>query len=643
MVKTKTIKTRFSCHAKFTTRFSIGLVSAVSILAFAAPSYAGGKRAEIVVDADNGVVLHEMNATEKRYPASITKVMTLYLLFEAIEDGRISFEDQITYSKHAAAQSPTKLGVRAGNSVDVETAILSLVTKSANDTAVAVAERLAGSETAFAERMTAKAHELGMSNTTFKNASGLPNSQQVTTAEDLAKLAIAIRRDFPRQYHWFSTEYMVYNGQRINNHNHLVGKVDGVDGLKTGLTRASGYNLAATSSRGGHRLVTVVLGGSSWRERDLRVENLIEASYNQIGVTRNAEAPSVNYSLANLSEDDRADAEAILMDQPKFSDRGYKMAQSNSAPITPVPVKFSMNDRTEHQKDTSNDDVDIKVSNGDDESAEEAPTPTMMVASVPSKTEAKIQTANSNPVMMSFGATISQPPSPSISMAENTTTQSTELRGKIDEPKSDAQSQQPVIMASRETPNTNDPSKGLDFTVPEVPQNANIVMASLEPQANNNSDEIERMRAEAKAREDERLAQIEHDEKLDAARHQLAEKKAREAAKKLADQKEAARLLAETKERDAALKREQSRQMALKNQRGNAIVQVGAFKNKSDANNTLAMMSSYFPSFAAKQVIKFEDERGTWFRARITGLGNDAANLACKAVKSAGGQCSIVK
>ena len=639
MVKTKTIKSRFLCNTNFTTRFSIGLVSAVSILTFAAPSYAGGKRAEIVVDADNGVVLHEMNATEKRYPASITKVMTLYLLFEAIEDGRINFEDQITYSKYAASQSPTKLGVRAGNSVDVETAILSLVTKSANDTAVAVAERLAGSESAFAERMTAKAHELGMSNTTFKNASGLPNSQQVTTAEDLAKLAIAIRRDFPRQYHWFSTEYMVYNGQRINNHNHLVGKVEGVDGLKTGLTRASGYNLAATSSRGGHRLVTVVMGGSSWRERDLRVENLIEASYNQIGVIRNAQAPSVNYSLANLSEDDRADAEAILMDQPKYSERSYNMAQNNPTP-TPVPVKFSMNERTDHQKDISNDDVDIKASSGDDEGSEETSTPTMMAAATPIKVETKTQSTASNPVVMSFGAPITQ--STPVVMSENENTPSEDLRGKIEEPKTDTQA--PIVMAAVATPNINsDPHNGLEFTVPEATTNNSLVMASLEPQANNNSDEIEKMRLEAKAREDERIAQIEHDEKLEAAKRQLAEKKARDAAKKLAEQKEAARLLAESKERDVALKREQSRQMALKNQRGNAIVQVGAFKTKSDANNTLAMMSSYFPSFAAKQVVKFEDERGTWFRARITGLGNDAANLACKAVKSAGGQCSIVK
>ena len=639
MVKTKTIKSRFLCNTNFTTRFSIGLVSAVSILTFAAPSYAGGKRAEIVVDADNGVVLHEMNATEKRYPASITKVMTLYLLFEAIEDGRINFEDQITYSKYAASQSPTKLGVRAGNSVDVETAILSLVTKSANDTAVAVAERLAGSESAFAERMTAKAHELGMSNTTFKNASGLPNSQQVTTAEDLAKLAIAIRRDFPRQYHWFSTEYMVYNGQRINNHNHLVGKVEGVDGLKTGLTRASGYNLAATSSRGGHRLVTVVMGGSSWRERDLRVENLIEASYNQIGVIRNAQAPSVNYSLANLSEDDRADAEAILMDQPKYSERSYNMAQNNPTP-TPVPVKFSMNERTDHQKDNSNDDVDIKASSGDDEGSEETTTPTLMAAASPVKVESKVQSTAPNPVVMSFSAPITQ--SAPVVMSENVNTPSADLRSKIEEPKTDTQA--PIVMAAVETPNiNNDPHNGLDFNVPEATTNTGLVMASLEPQANNSSDEIEKMRLEAKAREDERIAQIEHDEKLEAAKRQLAEKKARDAAKKLAEQKEAARLLAESKERDAALKREQSRQMALKNQRGNAIVQVGAFKTKSDANNTLAMMSSYFPSFAAKQVVKFEDERGTWFRARITGLGNDAANLACKAVKSAGGQCSIVK
>jgi D-alanyl-D-alanine carboxypeptidase len=237
------------------------------------------KYAAIVVDANSGEVLYAKRADSPRYPASITKVMTLYLVFEALAEGRLKTSDMITVSPRAAAQAPTKLGLRAGEQITVDDAIRSLCTLSANDMAVALAERLGGSEARFAALMTLRAQELGMVNTRFVNANGLPDSRQISTARDIALMSRAVMRDYPQYYSYFGTQQFTFRSRTIKNHNGLLGKMPGVDGLKTGYTNASGYNLAASAVRGGRRLIAVVLGGSSTAARDNNVEDLLVTGF----------------------------------------------------------------------------------------------------------------------------------------------------------------------------------------------------------------------------------------------------------------------------------------------------------------------------------------------------------------------------
>jgi D-alanyl-D-alanine carboxypeptidase len=243
---------------------------AVATAASAAPS------AAIVIDAKTGKVLYASNADEKRYPASLTKMMTLYLLFEALEAGKTSLDSRITISAHAADQAPSKLGLKPGETISVRDAILSLVTKSANDIAVAIAEHVGGTEKAFAARMTKRAHDLGMVHTTFRNANGLPNSGQMTTARDLSILARALREHYPQYYSYFSTPSFVWRGRRIANHDMLLGRVKGVNGIKTGYTRASGFNLVTSLDRDNRRVIGVVLGGTTAKIRDNRMVALLE-------------------------------------------------------------------------------------------------------------------------------------------------------------------------------------------------------------------------------------------------------------------------------------------------------------------------------------------------------------------------------
>ncbi len=235
----------------------------------------------IVIDADTGDVISESNADAPHYPASLTKMMTLYLIFEALDKGRIKLDTQLPVSEHAAAQSPTKLDLQPGETISVKDVILGLVTRSANDAAVVAAEWLAGSEEIFAQRMTAKARALGMSHTYFHNASGLPDPDQITTARDLAKLARALYRDFPDMYPFFATREFIFRGEVITTHNHLMDRFDGMDGIKTGYIRASGFNLAASAVRNGKRLIGVVLGGESSRSRDIRMASLLNEGFNR--------------------------------------------------------------------------------------------------------------------------------------------------------------------------------------------------------------------------------------------------------------------------------------------------------------------------------------------------------------------------
>ncbi len=237
----------------------------------------------IVVDAKTGKTLYGYREDERAYPASLTKMMTLYMLFEAMDAGKVSKSTRIVFSSHAASMQPTKLGIKPGRSINAEQAILALVTKSANDVAAAVAEHLGGTESGFASMMTTKAREIGMANTVFKNASGLPNSRQVTTARDMARLGIALREHFPQYYDYFSTRVFTYGGRRMGNHNRLLGHVKGMDGIKTGYTRASGFNLVSSVETDGRSIVAVVMGGRSGKSRNAQMvkiirENLRKAS-----------------------------------------------------------------------------------------------------------------------------------------------------------------------------------------------------------------------------------------------------------------------------------------------------------------------------------------------------------------------------
>jgi D-alanyl-D-alanine carboxypeptidase len=240
---------------------------------------AQAKYASIIIDADTGEVLHEVNPDGMNYPASLTKMMTLYLAFEALDNGQLKLDQKLLVSSHAASRAPSKLGLIPGDSVAVRDLILALVTKSANDAASVVAESLGGNEISFAERMTQKARKLGMKNTVFHNASGLPDPLNRTTARDLATLARALYRDFPDHYHYFSTREFVYHGTVHANHNHLMSSFQGMDGIKTGYINASGFNLAASAKRDNRRLIGVVMGGESARARDAHMAQLLNDAF----------------------------------------------------------------------------------------------------------------------------------------------------------------------------------------------------------------------------------------------------------------------------------------------------------------------------------------------------------------------------
>ena len=246
--------------------------------------------AAIVLDAETGRVLYESNADTLNYPASLTKMMTLYLVFEALEGGRLRLEQPLPVSRRAAGMPPSRLGLKAGSTIRVEDAILALVIKSANDIAVVLAEALGGSESAFATMMTRKARALGMERTTFRNASGLPNRGQLSSARDMATLSRALLHDYPARYRYFSTPRFIFAGRTYRNYNHLLSRYPGADGLKTGYTRASGFNLAASAVHDGRRLITVVFGGKTARWRDRHVAMLLDRGFARVTIRQTLQA-----------------------------------------------------------------------------------------------------------------------------------------------------------------------------------------------------------------------------------------------------------------------------------------------------------------------------------------------------------------
>jgi D-alanyl-D-alanine carboxypeptidase len=258
----------------------------LSVRRASAPVPASPAFSALVVDANSGRTLYSVDEDGLRHPASITKVMTLYLLFEKLDRGAMTLRTEIPISQHAAAQQPSKLGLRPGDTITVDDAIKAVVTRSANDVAVAIAEAVGQTEDNFADMMTRKARELGMASTLYRNASGLPNDEQVTTAHDLTILGRTLEERFPRYFHYFSTAQFDFDGEVIGNHNHLLGRVDGVDGIKTGYTQASGFNLLTSVHRDGRSLIAVVMGGRSAAGRDRIMENLIADHLAEASTTR---------------------------------------------------------------------------------------------------------------------------------------------------------------------------------------------------------------------------------------------------------------------------------------------------------------------------------------------------------------------
>jgi D-alanyl-D-alanine carboxypeptidase len=256
-------------------RFLPVLIAFFAVLSASAPLAANEKYAAIVVDANTGETLFARYAESRRYPASLTKMMTLYVLFEELEAGRLSLGSSLSVSANAARQAPSKLGVKAGSTIKVEQAILALVTKSANDVAVVVAENIGGSVSGFAGRMNRAAKALGMDATTFRNPNGLPDNGQYTTAHDLVRLARALQDRFPTYYKYFGERSFTYKGTRYRNHNRLLGNVTGVDGIKTGYIRASGFNLVTNVRRDGRHIIAVVMGGRTASSRDAHMRELI--------------------------------------------------------------------------------------------------------------------------------------------------------------------------------------------------------------------------------------------------------------------------------------------------------------------------------------------------------------------------------
>lgn len=285
----------------------------------ASPAQAG--YAHFIMDANTGKVLAARNADVLNHPASLTKMMTLYMTFEALHAGRLRWDQKITMSKNGASVIPSKLYVRQGQTFTVREAVYGMIVKSANDMAEGMGDHLGGSEARFAEMMTRKARQLGMSKTVFRNASGLPNKSQVTTARDMAKLGLALQRDFPKEYGLFAMESFSFRGKRIRGHNNLMYRYQGMDGIKTGYTNASGFNLVSAINHNGRRVVGVVLGGKTARSRDAQMAALLDKAMPQASRSRNAEQLVASATVSRTFDVASAAVPPAAVPLPMFAER----------------------------------------------------------------------------------------------------------------------------------------------------------------------------------------------------------------------------------------------------------------------------------------------------------------------------------
>ncbi|WP_158815058.1 D-alanyl-D-alanine carboxypeptidase [Methylocapsa sp. S129] len=550
--------------------------------------------AALVVDANSGRTLYAASENELRHPASLTKVMTLYLLFEQLEKGRLSLDSPITMSAHAASQAPSKLGLDPGETISVDNAIKAVVTRSANDVAVAIGENIAGDEDSFAEMMTRKAHALGMSRTTYVNASGLPDDRQITTAHDLAVLGRAVQERFPRYFRYFSTHSFDYAGETIGNHNHLLGRVDGVDGIKTGYTRASGFNLLTSVHRDGRALVAVVMGGPTASARDRLMEQLIAQ---HIASATTAHTATM---IADASTPEPA---------PASSDRRGSAAPLQLAAMPPAPpVRIAMATADAPLPPTrsialSNDDREDAEGDGDNVERD-PPTPTLEAVhrqvrreihdapaaalAAPAPPPVPVRVADNNPAALGWvkGPDGVAPPEPKASQPEKAMAAAAALPALL--PPS------PPVRAADNSPAALGWVKGPNGVAPSAAPKAGPAAKTV---------------AAAPAR--------------------VAEPKAAPA-KAIA--------AAQPKEETHVARSEDVRSSG----RDGWMIQIGASENADKANDLLNRAKAQNRSTLASAkpfTEKVANGDSTFYRARFAGLDSSSAEAACKTLKRTGFSC----
>lgn len=297
-------------------------ISYILFWCVASVSTAVAATSSIIINAENGEVLSSSAADTLRYPASLTKVMTLYITFDALEKGLIKLDDKLPVSRNAANRSPSKLGLRVGQTIKVKDAIMALIVKSANDCATVLAEGLGYTEENFAKTMTKVAQELGMKNTTFKNASGLPNKAQKTTARDMALLGAAMYHHFPQYYSWFSTKQFTYNGQTIYTHNHLLKSFEGADGMKTGYTAAAGFNIITSAQRDGQRVIAVTMGHKTAQTRDKEASRLMDKALTKLSMNNNLKNSNIYAKLEEKNLKPHNKSQQTASSKQKSSSQG---------------------------------------------------------------------------------------------------------------------------------------------------------------------------------------------------------------------------------------------------------------------------------------------------------------------------------
>jgi D-alanyl-D-alanine carboxypeptidase len=406
----------------------------------------------IIVDGNSGATLSSTSPDASRHPASLTKIMTLYLLFERLDAGRMKLDTEMAVSEHASEQAPTKLGLRPGQTIRVEDAIKGLVTRSANDAAVVIAEAIAGNEDDFAKQMTRKAHMLGMSKTVYRNASGLPDDEQVTTARDQSTLGRAIQDRFPRYYRYFSTASFTFRGHSIANHNHLLGSVEGVDGIKTGYTRASGFNLVTSMRRGNRHLVGVVMGGRSAGSRDAAMRSLL---------AENLEKASTRRTVAAITERGSSSDANVEVADAEAETPAPAAAQAPSAPISIVPARARLaaaaSLMSQAKADTSSIKADTKSEAKKEAKTDPAPLTngviqTQPIAAIPGSSEpmkpVKVKTVQIKAGQVKLAAAGPSQPAPPTTSAipprSDVAETSTAVVAKAEVAKPDAGSAEPV-------------------------------------------------------------------------------------------------------------------------------------------------------------------------------------------------------